>query len=109
MLIDKGFKVDINRLHVAINIQLTVIAMYNIDEIVRLVLNEIELQSRPQSDLAITDPLNVSYVKGKTTFKAADSNKLNGQLGAFYAPDSELKAIRETDLSAYLDQKMTQI
>jgi hypothetical protein len=101
--VDDGFKVDIKRNRVEINLKLKVVMLYNMDEIVAEVINQIELQARPQSDLSVTDDTQASYIQGKSTFKAANSDKLNGQAAAFYAKESEIKALRDLDLAAELE------
>lgn len=92
--IDDGFKVDVKRLRVTINLKLKVSIMYNFDEIVQAVIDRVNIQVNPQSDLAVTDNTKPEYIKGKDTFKAADSAKLNGQPDTFYAKESELAAAR---------------
>lgn len=101
--VDEGFKVKIVRNRVEINLKLKVMALYTYEELVQDVINQIELQARPQSDLAETDNTQASFVQGKDTFVAADSAKLGGQLPAFYAKESEVKALRDLDLAAELE------
>ncbi len=101
--IEDGFDVKITKNRVEINLKLKVMAVYTYDEIVQDVINQIELQARPQSDLSVTDNTLASFVAGKDTFKAADSGKLDGQLPAFYAKELEVKNLRDTDLAAALE------
>jgi len=63
----------------------------------------VNIQTNPQSDLTSSDISAPEYIKGKDTFKAADSAKLNGQSAAFYAKDSEMKELRDYDMSAALE------
>lgn len=98
-----GYKVDIKRKLVSLTINLKVMVQYNIDEIVQRVIDEVNIQANPQSDLLVTDDQDPAFIKGKDTFKAANSNKLNGEEAAFYAKDSDLKAVRDEDLAARLE------
>lgn len=95
--ITDGYKVDIKRMHVGITLKLKVMAEYNIEAIVQEVMNRVELEARPQSDLSITDTGNVSFIKGKDTFKAANSEKLGGNPSSYYAKEKELEDLREMD------------
>ena len=98
-----GYKVDIKRLHVGITLKMKVMAVYNVVALVQEVINQMELQARPQSDLNEADVNQASYIKGKDTFKAADSDKLNGQTADFYAKEAEIKATRDFDFAAELE------
>lgn len=100
----EGYKVDITRLRVSVSLKLKVMAEYNIEAIIQEVLNRIELEARPQSDLAVTDDQSAAFVKNKDTFKAADSGKLNGQAASYYAKDSDVSGLRSTDFAALLEQ-----
>lgn len=98
-MIDEGFKVNFKRLLVSINLKLKVMAEYNIEAIVQEVLNRVELEARPQSDLLQTDNTQADFIKGKDTWKAADSDKLDGQDSTHYAKESEMAGARDLDLS----------
>tara|TARA_B100000378_G_scaffold217927_1_gene181164 strand:- start:7436 stop:8437 length:1002 start_codon:yes stop_codon:yes gene_type:complete len=99
----EGYKVDIKRKLVTLTLKLNVMVDYNIDAIVQRVIDEVNIQVNPQSDLSITDSQDPSYIKGRDTFKAADSAKLNGQSASYYAKDSELEAVRTTDYADRLE------
>lgn len=103
----EGFKVTIKRNRVEINLKLRVMAYYNIEEIVIEVLNRVTIESNPQSSLISSDPAAPDYIKGKETFVAADALKLGSQLPAFYAKESEVKALRDLDLAAEIDTNTT--
>lgn len=102
-MIDDGYKVDFKRLLVTINIKLKVMAEYNVDAIVQEVINQIELQARPQSDLNETDDTQASFIHGRDTFKAADSSKLDGQSATYYAKESEIEAARTVNVTLNTD------
>src|SRR5690606_39667567 len=85
-----GFNVSVKGKLVSITAKLTVMAYYNIDEIVQLVIDQIAIMERPQSDLSVTDTTDPSFVKGKPTFKAADSDKLDGHDSLYFAKESEM-------------------
>lgn len=76
---------------------------YNINEIVQLVIDQITLTERPQSDLSVTDTNDPAFVKGKPTFKAADSYKLDGNDSTYFAKESEMAGIRNEDFAADLE------
>lgn len=101
---DEGAKVQIKRSRVLLTLKLRVMAHYNYDEIVQEVINQVNIQANPQSDLAVTDINDPAFIKSKDTFVAADSSKLNGQTAAFYAKEAEIAALRSLDLALALEQ-----
>jgi len=100
-----GYKITINKNWVSINLKLKVMNWYNIEAIVQEVLNQLELEARPQSDLSVTDDTQADYVKGKDTFIAADSNKLNGKAANYYAKESDLSPVKNFDLAQQLEDE----
>jgi hypothetical protein len=99
----EGHKVTIKRNRVEITIKLRVMMYYNIEEIVVEVVNRVQIEASPQSDLTVSDPNSADYIKGKENFIASDSNKLGGNLPAFYAKESEIKDLRDLDLAKEID------
>lgn len=100
---DEGVKVIIYRTRVQFKLKFKVMAYYNYEEIVQEVVNRVNVQENPQSDLAVTDSTDPAFIKSKDTFKAADSFKLEGNNAAFFAKESEIKALRDTDLALNLE------
>lgn len=98
-----GHKVTIKKNWVSVTLKLKVMSWYNIEAIVQEVLDRVELEARPQSDLSVTDDTQPDYVKGKSTFKAADSNKLNGQTADYYAKEADLNPVKNFDLAQQLE------
>lgn len=105
----EGTKVDIKRNRVSFTLKLNAMVEYDIDQIVQRVIDEVNIQVNPQSDLSQTDNTKPDFVKGKDNFKAADSAKLNGQSATFYAKDSEIEAIRTYDLAQRLENGTLEI
>lgn len=102
--ITDGYKVDIKRKLVSLTINLKVMVDYNIDQLVQRIIDEVNIQVNPQSDLSVTDTEDPAFVKGKTTFKAANSAKLDDHEASYFAKDADLKAVRDLDLAARLEE-----
>lgn len=98
-----GFSVNVKGKLVSITAKLTVMSSYNIDEIVQLVIDQITIIGSPQSDLSVTDTNDPAFVKGKPTFKAADSDKLDGNDSTYFAKEGEMAGIRNEDFAADLE------
>ena len=98
-----GYKVDIKRNHVGITLKMKVMAEYNIEAIVQEVLNRIELEARPQSDLMMEDETHPAFVLGKGQFKAADSYKLDGKEASHFAKESEIEEARSVNATLNTD------
>lgn len=107
--VDEGFRVDIKRNRVEITLKLKVSVMYNFDEIVQAVVNQVNIQTNPQSDLSITDNTDPAYIHGQDTFIAQDSERLGNELPAFYAQDADLLELRTFDFAARLETATTDI
>ncbi|WP_417444652.1 hypothetical protein [Joostella sp.] len=100
-----GYNSKIKGNIVEISINLKVMAYYNIDEIVQKVIDEITIQASPQSDLMETDSQDPAFIKGKDTFKAADSDKLDGNDSTYFAKESDMSQIRDYDYAEDLETK----
>ena len=92
-----GHSVKISRNRVEINLKLQVSIMYNFEDLKQKIIDEINIQVNPQSDLSTTDTTDPAYIKGKDTFKAADSDKLDGHDSLYFAKESELADARMVD------------
>lgn len=105
-LVTDGHKVKRTKNRVEIKLKLEIMLLYNLDEITQAVIDQIEIQARPQADLNETDDTKASYVLGVSTFKAADAAKLDGQLPAFYAKQTEIDAVNAKDFAAELETQI---
>ena len=98
-----GCKVNIKRKRVVLTLKLKVSIMYNLQEIVDAVVDQVNIQTNPQSSLAVTDTTDPAYIHGKDTFVAEDSKKLGGNLPDFFGKEAEIKALRDKDLASDLE------
>lgn len=78
---------------------------YNFEEIVQEVVNRVVIQANPQSDLSVTNTEDPAFVKGKDTFKAADSYKLDGNNIEFFAKASDIRALEDMNLAEDLEEQ----
>lgn len=104
--ITEGHTADIRGTLVTINLKLRVMAYYDIEQIVKEVVDRITLMERPQSDLMETDPEDPAFVRGKDQFVSQDSQKLDGKSANYYARESEIKNLRDADLAAEMENEV---
>lgn len=78
---------------------------YNFEEIVRAVADRVLIEANPQSDLSVTDSENPAFIKGKDTFKASDSSKLDGKGINHFALASNIQALEDMNLAEDLENQ----